>query len=300
MFCEVGNLEVFFEENWRMMAEDIEHRLKRAYNMPTYVIPELELRNYLLVSLELLFNKSCSSLVEHKLPTPNSNFRFSTPDKLLQEELSYNLPDLQRQHLQMLSNLNQEQLQIYTMIKHAVDNQQSGLYFIYGHGGTGKTYLWNTLIVGVRGAGKIVLAVASSGIASLLLPESKTAHSRFKIPIAIDDSSTCQIRKGTQLARLLKQTSLILWDKAPMIHRHCLEALDKSLRDILSNTDNHVDSKPFGGKTVVLGGISEKYYLLCHLEQELILSMHQSVFLGFGNIVKSLNYTQICDYYNQT
>ena len=58
MFCEVGNPEVFFEKNWRMMVEDIEHGLRRAYNMPTYVIPKLELRNYLLVSLELLFNKS--------------------------------------------------------------------------------------------------------------------------------------------------------------------------------------------------------------------------------------------------
>ena len=140
------------------------------------------------------------------------------------------------------------------MIKHVVDNQQGGLYFIYGHGGTSKTYLWNTLIASVQRAGRIVLAVALSGIASLLLPESKTAHSRFKIPIAIDDSSTCQIRKGTQLARLLEQTSLIVWDEAPMIHRHCLEALDKSLRDILSNADNHADSTAFRGKTVVLGG----------------------------------------------
>ena len=39
-----------------------------------------------------------------------------------------------------------------------------------------------------------------------------------------------------------------------MIHRHCLEALDKSLRDILSSRTGDSDMKPFGGKTVVLGG----------------------------------------------
>ena len=75
------------------------------------------------------------------------------------------------------------------MIKHAVDNQQGGLYFLYGHGGTDKTYIWNTLITGVRGVGKIVLDVASSDIPLLLLSKGRTAHSRFKIPLAIDDSS---------------------------------------------------------------------------------------------------------------
>jgi ATP-dependent DNA helicase PIF1 len=27
---------------------------------------------------------------------------------------------------------------------------------------------------------------------------------------------------------------LIVWDEAPMTHRHCFEALDRTMRDILS------------------------------------------------------------------
>ncbi|GJX23884.1 DNA helicase [Tanacetum coccineum] len=96
---------------------------------------------------------------------------------------------------------------------------------------------------------KIVLAVASSGIASLLLPASRTAHSRFKIPLELTDTSVCAIKKNTQLADLLKETCLIVWDESPMNDRRCFETLDRTLRDILNQPDHF-----FGGKTVMLGG----------------------------------------------
>jgi hypothetical protein len=63
----------------------------------------------------------------------------------------------------------------------------------------------------------------------LLLPGGRTAHSRFKIPLQIDDESICDIKKGTILAELIEQTSLIIWDEALMTHRKCFEALDRSL-----------------------------------------------------------------------
>nr|GEX57995.1 hypothetical protein CTI12_AA123990 [Tanacetum cinerariifolium] len=44
-------------------------------------------------------------------------------------------------------------------------------------GGTGKTFLYKTIISRLRSELKIILAVASSGIASLLLPGGRTAHS---------------------------------------------------------------------------------------------------------------------------
>jgi len=91
----------------------------------------------------------------------------------------------------------------------------------------------------LQSEGKIVLAVASCGIAALLLQGGRTTHSRFRIPINITDESTCEIKQGTHLAELLKKTSLILWDEAPMANRKCFETLDKSLREILIfNNDN--------------------------------------------------------------
>ena len=96
--------------------------------------------------------------------------------------------------------------------------------------------------------------MASSGIASLLLPGGRTAHSRFKIPLTVDELSTCAIKKNTHLSSLLEITSLIVWDEAPMNNRCCFEALDRSMRDVLSGCDNCSRDLPFGGKTVLLGG----------------------------------------------
>ncbi|XP_072058197.1 uncharacterized protein [Arachis hypogaea] len=53
-----------------------------------------------------------------------------------------------------------------------------GLFFLYGQGGCGKTFLWSTISCSIRSKGGIVLNVASSGIAALLLPNGRTAHSR--------------------------------------------------------------------------------------------------------------------------
>ncbi|XP_057248262.1 uncharacterized protein LOC125493694 [Beta vulgaris subsp. vulgaris] len=103
--------------------------------------------------------------------------------------------------------------------------------------------------------GEIVLPVASSGIASLLLPRGRTAHSRFGIPLNVNENSTCAgIRPGSELADLLIKTKLIIWDEAPMMHKYCFEALDRSLRDIMRSVDRDNLHRPFGGKVVVFGG----------------------------------------------
>ncbi|PUZ56489.1 hypothetical protein GQ55_5G311900 [Panicum hallii var. hallii] len=102
--------------------------------------------------------------------------------------------------------------------------------------------------------GKLALAVASSGIASVPLPGGRTPHSRFKFPLDIHENSMCSIKKNTHLAELIQQTSLIVWDEAPVNHKYLFEALDRSLRDILSENRPNAQDKQFGGITVALGG----------------------------------------------
>jgi len=124
------------------------------------------------------------------------------------------------------------------------------LFFLYGPGGTGKTFVYKTIISKLRSEKRIVLPVASSGIAALLLPGGRTAHSRFKIPLNVTEDSICDIKKGTMLAELLIKTDLIIWNEASMSHRHTFETLDRTLRDL----DSLASEKPFGGKTILLGG----------------------------------------------
>lgn len=96
--------------------------------------------------------------------------------------------------------------------------------------------------------------MASSGIAATLLPGGRTAHSRFKIPIMLDDFSSCSIGHDSNIVELIKRTDLIIWDEAPMQHRYSFECLDRSLRDIMKSVDMHRLNMPFGGITILLGG----------------------------------------------
>ncbi|CAN1222553.1 ATP-dependent DNA helicase PIF1, partial [Linum grandiflorum] len=89
------------------------------------------------------------------------------------------------------------------------------------------------------------------GIAATLLPGGVTAHSRFKIPIDVDHGSTCTIKKGSSLARLMEIATLIVWDEAPMVHRLSFEAMDRTLCDIMNTPTSGPGYKPFGGKTVL-------------------------------------------------
>ncbi|XP_052209285.1 uncharacterized protein LOC127812795 [Diospyros lotus] len=112
----------------------------------------------------------------------------------------------------------------------------------------GKTFLYNTIALKCRNLGHIVITVASSGIASLLLVGGRTAHSTFSIPLDVLENSNCGLSKQSLQAELFRETKLIVWDEVPKQHRHCVEAVDCTLRDICDS------EKPFGGITVVLGG----------------------------------------------
>ncbi|XP_059436045.1 uncharacterized protein LOC132168962 [Corylus avellana] len=188
------------------------------------------------------------------MPYPDTLLLRQSNNRLLQEESYYDRNSLRDKRIKLLSDLNCEQRNIYEAIIGSVTYNKGGFFFVYGHGGTGKTYLWRTLICRLRSEGKIVIAVASSGIAALLLPGGRTAHSRFQIPINVTDSSTCGFKQGSHLAELMTRASLIIWDEATMAHRNCFEAVDRSLRDILHFNDPKSGDKLFGEKTVVLGG----------------------------------------------
>ncbi len=75
-----------------------------------------------------------------------------------------------------------------------------------------------------------MLAIASSGITSLLFLGGKATHSRFKIPIDLHDESIC-ITQQMKVAELVRKVNLIIWDEVPMMHRRAFEVVDRTLRD---------------------------------------------------------------------
>src|SRR5437588_12724915 len=168
---------------------------------------------------------------------------------LIQEQHIYNEDKQCRLAEQHILSLNLDQHTAFDKILSAITNRTGEIFFLHGPGGTGKTYLYNTLCYKLRSEGNIILCVASSGIAALLLKGGRTAHSCFKIPIPCHEESICNISKNSDLAELMRRTDLVIWDEAPMQHKYNMEAVDRSLRDILNTSD-----KAFDGLTFVFGG----------------------------------------------
>jgi Cdc6-like AAA superfamily ATPase len=221
---------------------------------PNYNIPHEQLMSLLIRKLSDAFANSGGNKNDYGLPKIDVQCAFVDENRLINDEIDPG-PLMLLMHVDSLvTQLNADQRTVYDTIIGRVYSNSPGFFFVYGHGGTGKTFLWNTIIARLRSEKKIVLVVASSGVASLLLPKGRTAHSRFKIPFDVDDASTCNVNRGTMLAELIQVSSLIIWDEAPMMHRWCFEALDKTMCDILSEHTPSNALLPFGGKPVVLGG----------------------------------------------
>ncbi|KAL7584151.1 uncharacterized protein LOC111912705 [Lactuca sativa] len=218
----------------------------------------------------LLWNTTCDRMKDDYLHTlraelPNKTVTFAAG--IVEQQLLHDLDDTLRSaipsksmadfglpvpsvdHNDLLPKLNRDQLSTYNKVIASIENKKQALIFVYGHGGTRKTFLWTNILSYLRSIRKIALAVAASGIASLLLPSGTATHSRFKIPIDLNDKKSCDIKKRTFLGDLMQRTTLIIWDEAPTSDRRCFEFLDRSLRDVLD-----CDEKPFGGISVLLGG----------------------------------------------
>ncbi|XP_057746277.1 uncharacterized protein LOC130965536 [Arachis stenosperma] len=227
-----ANLHLTEEELKEFTLIDIENKLK-SYNKSLVDFPSMQVSDVELTS-NALMTKGVNSLIC--------------------DELRYDRRTLAEEHNSLLDQLTNEHKYVYDQVMDVVTKKKGGVFFLYGYSGTGKIFVWKTLASGLRSEGKIVLTVASSGIASLLLPGGRTAHSRFAIPLNPNEFSTCNIKQGSPLADLLVKTKLIIWDEAPMVHKHCIEALDRTMRDILRFTNVNSIDKLFGGKTIVFGG----------------------------------------------
>jgi hypothetical protein len=160
-----------------------------------------------------------------------------------EENLGY-----EEEHLAIIDTLNAEQSASFDEILHHVIKGKGHVFFVDGPGGTGKTYVYKALLAKVRSMNLVAIATTTSGIDASIMPGGRTTHSRFKIPIKMDESRMCGFSKQSGTTELLKRASLIIWDEVAMTKRQCVEILDRSLRDIMECTE------PFGGKVMLFGG----------------------------------------------
>ena len=253
MFCQPSNPRALFEEFWTSWIDDIEQQGQQQ----NISLDEKQLRTMLLLDLEMRLQSFEKGLEDFGLPKPTAeDLRLiktiaNVEPVLIREEKDYNVEQLEVSVNESVAMFTEEQLLIFQNVLRAVKEDRQLLAFIDARGGCGKTYLLNAILAAVRSLepdGCVALAMATTGIAANLLSLGRTFHSRLKAPLVANENSLLQISAQSNLAKLIKMAKLLLIDESTMLDKFQLEALDRSLRDLIG-----IDL-PFGGKIILLAG----------------------------------------------
>ena len=246
---EPRNLLEKFLEN---MSEDFIYQNKKEGNHLREEVDDKDILNKVLVALDEELNQMGGSLRDfHDMPQPKPLSEEEKEARILRDEIFDTL-----KQINFVKNwmplLNQDQTSIFGEIYQAIHAQPESvcqkIHIINSPGGYGKTLLLKVLAAKIRSEGGIVICVASTGLAAQNLEGGRTAHSRFKIPIDILEDSTCSIKAQSSLAKLVKIAKLIIWDEVFSCHRYNVEALERTLQDLMGSKE------PFGGKVVCFSG----------------------------------------------
>jgi hypothetical protein len=95
---------------------------------------------------------------------------------------------------------NQEQQKVIAAVRQSVEDSKEGcdknrLFFMEGPAGTGKTFTYRVLWQLMKSYGYNVMCAAFTGAAAILLPEGRTLHSSFGLPVPITEDSTSGLKR---------------------------------------------------------------------------------------------------------
>nr|CAH0113273.1 unnamed protein product [Daphnia galeata] len=185
------------------------------------------------------------------LPVPDFQLIHRIIEAQLDDNAEATMREKRRLGNLMVSQLNEGQRAAFDTVMAAINDPDKSMphqYFLDGPGGTGKTFLYNTLITVLQGQGKTVIAVASTGIASTLLIDGATYHSQFKIYPPLTEATRSRIEDGSYMAQLIRNAVLIISDEATMKTNHALDAINYVIQKVEHNID------PYANKVLLLGG----------------------------------------------
>ncbi|XP_048509622.1 uncharacterized protein LOC125500571 isoform X2 [Athalia rosae] len=89
--------------------------------------------------------------------------------------------------------LNSEQKEIVDAVLDSINTAEytgGACFYIDGQGGSGKTYIYKTMWHLLKAKGKNVITMAFTRIAATLLPQGRTVHKTFGLPVPLYSDST--------------------------------------------------------------------------------------------------------------
>ncbi|KAG0618503.1 hypothetical protein M758_4G069300 [Ceratodon purpureus] len=198
--CNPSHPELLWQRFRPHLCDDLRHHLRQHYGLSE--LSEEEVYDFGLFLIdEILREQSNKNLsLFPPMPIPTLNWSHHRGNRFINEQLQWNREDLELYVQEHEPQLNEDQRYCYDAILSSIEDQSGVVFFVNGPAGRGKKFLYNIVTANVRSKGKIVICVASSGIAALFLHGGRTAHSTFKIPFEVDEYSICTINKNSEYA----------------------------------------------------------------------------------------------------
>jgi hypothetical protein len=153
MFCEVTNPRQLWDAHWESLSDDIEAMTHCERADPTVTFPKDALKDCALYEIDQVLMRNGHRLKDFpRLPKSNYIPSIHGGNRLVQEELAYDRHSLTTNVDNAEDRFNDDQCNTYETILNAVTNKEGKLFFVYGSGGTGKTFVWTTLSIRITGA----------------------------------------------------------------------------------------------------------------------------------------------------
>lgn len=129
------------------MSDDIMCELNKSVGPQSTLLSDYNIQQRVLFELEHLLNSvsTTRSLAEFGILLPDAATVVLMANRLVQEEQDFNMTDLAAEHEQLCASLNCDQRNIYEEVMTSFSTFNQILMFVYGYGGTGKTFLWRTV-----------------------------------------------------------------------------------------------------------------------------------------------------------
>ena len=252
----VGDARELWENNWpEIFAREVRHAKSEAEKVTAHnnalILVEETLEHFRMNARTYMLDYMVSDTATR------STVAIAVTPKEIEQETNYDVGTGKQLHDEM-GNLNDEQQTMYDDVVHCVESnspQRVDVLYVDGPAGTGKTFLYTKLARYFRYKEQIVLIVAASGIAALLLPGGRTAHSWFRLPVPLPlEGAAANVATNNATAELLRKPHCSFETRRRML---CAQRWTQStvvFKDVLQGQRNRNPKQPFGGMPIMLGG----------------------------------------------
>ncbi|XP_015924122.1 uncharacterized protein [Parasteatoda tepidariorum] len=196
--CFPARIETLWDNHKDSMTDDIRYQHHTSCNDLTIAFRDAMYNEALIAIEDLCLSIANLPLSHFDMPSPNrSASDLLTTD--MNHEFQYNTIEMAVIVACNVPLMNEEQRNIYDSIMLAVSSGQGGFFFGCTRWNW-KTFIIPLILAEIQSNNGIALAVASSGIAAILLDGGRTAHSVFKLPLNIklplnNQDAVCSIKK---------------------------------------------------------------------------------------------------------